>query len=405
MAKDSGQYKAKAKPSGVLEDAIAEYDSVLAGRVSMEDAIGAAENRKGANLNRRRNVLGRGLSALMSANAVQVESQEARRTMESDASEFEFKAAASLPETGRSAAYNNAPAQGGRGTAEVFAGVRSEQETPDGGLVYLSVDRVVPSVSQPRQKFNEDELRALSESITESGLLQPIIVRKSEAASGPLATYEIVAGERRWRAAKLSGLSKIPALVRHLSNKECLELGIIENVQRADLNPIEEAQAYQRLITEFGATQEQVAKIVGRERTSITNALRLLKLPLKVQEALIEGFISAGHGRALLQLVDLDQQNTLSDRAIKENLSVRALEREVRAIASGVTDGSRGSRSAAKTKTALLRTPAIIEVEERLRRALGTKVSLNVSEDFKGSLQVSFYSEEELERLLERLEA
>ncbi len=321
---------------------------------------------KGANLVRR-NALGRGLSALMSVTAVSAK--------------------------GENEAPENVP----------FL-PQKQPETPIGEIAhdnhphYLSIDLLQPNSQQPRHDFPETELRELSQSIKETGLIQPIIARK--LADGRL---EIVAGERRFRASKLAGLGKIPVIVRELSDKETLALGIVENVQRQDLNPIEEALAYQRLIDEFGETQASVAQTVGKERVSVANTLRLLKLPTEVRAFLISGKLSAGHGRALLMVEDEAAQRAMAFRAMSEALSVRALERLVGEQREQPPERKSGLKPIIeKTNGSLRRIQS--EIAERVRRALGTKVNVRLSAPEKGELTISFFSGEELESLLERLE-
>jgi ParB family transcriptional regulator, chromosome partitioning protein len=356
--------------------------------------VGARSGAKVASPVRRRNVLGRGLSALMSASPVSVEPAE--RDAGPGVGAF-------FPE------IQNAPAARtiSPSPAAHAAAVPAESDkTPEGGLIYLSIDRIAPSRVQPRQNFPEEDIQSLSKSIADTGLLQPIIVRRSIEQSGPSTAYEIVAGERRWRAARAAGLRKIPAIVRQLNDKEALEFGIIENVQRADLNPIEEAHAYQRLIIEFGATQDEVARTVSKDRTSVANSLRLLKLPGDVQEMLIHGQISSGHGRALLMLDSADEQLLLANRIVSEALSVRTVEQLVGEVRAGRERLVEGPAAGTKAKQMLQhKVPAVLELEERFRRALGTKVHLTMKKSGKGELRISFFSQAELESLLERFGA
>jgi ParB family transcriptional regulator, chromosome partitioning protein len=324
---------------------------------------------KGAN-NFKRQALGRGLSVLMSSSAVNVKPAE-----ENTAPSFP------LPE--------KEP--------------ESEQEH---GIVYLSIDRVFPSEGQPRKHFDNEELRALSKSIKETGLLQPIVVRRRKGEVGPLAKYDIVAGERRFRAAKMAGLKQLPAVTRQLSDAQALEIGIIENVQRSDLNPIEEAQAYSRLIDEFGGTQESVAQVVGKDRVTIANALRLLKLESSVQQLIVEKKLNAGHGRALLMTTDLTAQREFARAIVSQGLSVRAAERLVQEQLTGGTSAEQPKNEVSGASRSTRAKPiAAVELEERLRRALGTKVQLALSGPGRGEVRISFFSEAELESLLEKIGA
>lgn len=334
----------------------------------------------------RRQVLGRGLGALMSMTAVKVKPDPFDIDFEEQTPHLVTQPpVAVLAQPSATAARNDdAP-------SESPAPIRRD------GLLYLSVDEVVANKKQPRQNFNEADLERLSQSIRETGLLQPIVVRAKRDGEVP---YEIVAGERRFRAAVRAGLKKIPAVYRELSDVEALELGIIENVQRADLNPVEEARAYQRLVEEFGQTQQEVAETVGKDRVSIANALRLLRLTSEVQELLVQGKVSAGHGRALLMLEEPGAQINLAKRILMEGLSVRAAEQ----IASGVS-----TEKAIKQKVEKLqapKSPQVLELEERFRRALGTKVSLELAEDTgQGQLRINFFSRDELQALLDRVGA
>jgi ParB family transcriptional regulator, chromosome partitioning protein len=262
------------------------------------------------------------------------------------------------------------------------------------GFEYLSLSSLAPNPNQPRKNFDETEIATLSDSIKESGLLQPILVRKTGAQVG--APYQVVAGERRYRAAIKAGLTQVPVIVKDLTDKETLQIGIIENVQRADLNPIEEALAYRKLIDEFGENQADVAKAVGKDRTSIANALRLLKLPEVVLNMIGSAQISSGHGRALLMLEQEKKQISLAKKIWKEGLSVRAVEKLC--SKSLTVKGEKGQEFPAKS-------PILMDIEDRLRRALGTKITLNVDDSGKGELRVNFYSQGELENLLDRLGA
>lgn len=266
-------------------------------------------------------------------------------------------------------------------------------EVDTSGLLMLPLDKLHANVEQPRLHFDEEEIQTLANSIRESGILQPILVRSS-ANKGQ---YEIVAGERRFRAAQIAGLAKVPAVFRELSDRETLELGIVENIQRSDLNPIEVASAYDRLVKEFGLSQEEVAKTVGKERVSVSNAMRLLKLPEDVQQMIAGKELSAGHGRALLMLDSAAKQRVLAKRIVKDKLSVRAAEQ----LASGK---SLEAKLKSKAKGAGKKSPAVLDLEQRIRRGLGTKVSLTLDKKGSGEIKINFFSQDELERLLERLD-
>ena len=287
---------------------------------------------------------------------------------------------------------------------EPEAGVDDDSEMPpEMGLIHLALDRILPNKDQPRQTFVQEEIDRLSDSIRETGLLQPIIVRRKGTDVGQLATFEIVAGERRWRAAKQAGLMKVPAIVRQLTDRETLEIGIIENVQRANLNAIEEAVAYQRLVQEFGASQGEVAASVGKDRASIANSIRLLKLSPDVQKRIERGELSAGHGRALLALQAEADQQCLAQKIVDETLSVRQTEQLVQEYVRALAQPAPASDVGVAVKEQSL---AIGALEERLRRALGTKIRLTLSpRTGRGELKISFFSEAELESIIEKLGA
>ena len=251
------------------------------------------------------------------------------------------------------------------------------------GIVRLPVERILRDPTQPRKTFDEDRLRELAESIRTQGVIQPVLVRRDGA------DYRLIAGERRWRAAQLAGLHEIPAVVRDVTPAEAFELALVENLQRTDLNPLEEAEGYRRLIQEFGLTQDQVGERVGRDRTSVTNALRLLNLPDGVKELLARGALGMGHARALLGMGTGSELVKTAERIVREQLSVRETERLVR-----TTRGSSGS--AARKPSGSTAARAVVE---DLQRRLGTKVRLE-DRGGKGTLEIDFFSYEDLERIL-----
>lgn len=374
----------KGSSDAILKDAIAEFESFM----SKNDDQQADKPRRGANQVRSKSVLGRGLSALMTVSSVEVPAvPQGRETP-----------------LAKDGSVGKAPINGEVNERQHGARFADTIETSDapleGGLAYLPIERISPNPKQPRQDFKQEEVESLSRSIKESGLLQPIIVRRVSSEPGVLASYEIVAGERRWRAAGLAGLGRVPALIRQLSDKETLELSIVENIQRENLNPIEEALAFQRLISEFGATQDEVAESVGKNRSSIANALRLLKLAPEVLQLVRDASLSAGHGRALLMCETEDQQIALAERVLASGLSVR--ETEVLATS---PSGEVPLTKPPVRKNKFERTPTIIELEERFRRALGTKVVLAGTAEGGGELRIAYFSQSELESLLERLDA
>lgn len=261
-----------------------------------------------------------------------------------------------------------------------------EQKVVPGGIEYININDIKPNANQPRKTFDEEKLQELASSIKEHGLIQPVVLRK--AGKG----YEIVAGERRWRAARIVGVKEIPCIVKELTDEENMLLAIIENMQREDLNPIEEAEGLRQMMDTYGFTQEQISKSVGKSRPYIANSLRLLYLPDTIIEYVSEGKLSAGHGKAIAGIEDDKRQIDLADKAIRDGLSVRQLEKLVR-------EEKPVGRTRAKIK---FKNANVKRVEEDLKEALGTRVNLNQKGN-KGKIEIEFYSKEELERLIELL--
>jgi ParB family chromosome partitioning protein len=257
------------------------------------------------------------------------------------------------------------------------------------GLIEAPVDAIRPNPQQPRLSLDDDKLAELAASIREHGLLQPLIVTRLESAPG----FQLIAGERRWRAARMAGLSQVPVIVKEVAPQETLELALVENVQRADLNPLEEALAYRQLVDEFGMTQEQVAERVGKSRVAITNTLRLLRAPQAVQKALLAGEIRQGHARALLALETDEAQEAALTVVVRQGLNVRQTEALVRRLS-----GERPQRPAPPPET-----PQTQALETAFREALGTKVSLQRNQKGAGRVVIHFYSDEELENIYTRL--
>lgn len=254
----------------------------------------------------------------------------------------------------------------------------------------IKVSEIEPNSDQPRRKFNEDALHELSESIKQYGVLQPLLLQKKGKY------YEIIAGERRWRAARLAGLKEVPAIIKEYNSQEVLEIALIENIQREDLNPIEEAQAYQRLITEFKLKQDELAERVSKSRTAITNSMRLLKLCPKVQEMLMDELISSGHARTLLPITDSERQATLAQRIMDEKLSVRETEKLVRALLKDENEEPKEKKK--KDDSIFYR-----DLEEKMKQIIGTKVSIQAKSKKKGKIEIEYYSPEELDRIIELL--
>jgi ParB-like partition proteins len=249
------------------------------------------------------------------------------------------------------------------------------------------IAEIEPNREQPRRKFDEDALLELADSIKQFGVLQPLIVQLKDDY------YEIIAGERRWRAAKLAGLKEIPVIIKNFTKQEVVEIALIENIQREDLNPIEEAMAFKRLLEEFNLKQDEVAERVSKSRTAVTNSIRLLKLPERLQQMVIDDMISTGHARALLAIDDPEVQYTLANHIFDEKLSVRETERLVK----NITLPKKEKQEIEKPVNDFI----YRDIEEKIKSIIGTKVSINHKENNKGKIEIEYYSNEELERILE----
>ena len=271
--------------------------------------------------------------------------------------------------------------------------VKTEKNTDNESEKVLSVriSLVEPNRDQPRKKFNEEGIDELAASISQNGVIQPLLVQWKDNY------YEIIAGERRWRAAMKAGLKEIPVIVKEYSNKEAVEISLIENIQREDLNPIEEALAYERLVEEFEMTQEQVAERVSKSRSAVTNSMRLLKLEGEVREMVVSGDISEGHARTLLSLPTAEAQKLIADRIVKEKLSVRDTERLVKKL---VSDVKRPVKKRDYEKEAILG-----NLSEQLKDIFGTKVSISENSRHRGKIEIEYYSDDELNRIFELLQS
>ncbi len=258
------------------------------------------------------------------------------------------------------------------------------------GEVLVNITRVEPNREQPRKNFDEDSLEELAESIKQFGLLQPILVQDRKEY------YEIIAGERRWRAAKKAGLKEIPVIIKNLTEQEIVEISLIENIQREDLNPIEEAQAYKRLLTEFNLKQDEVADRVSKSRTAVTNSMRLLKLCDEVQQMIINDMISTGHARALISIEDPEQQYTIAQKIFDEKMSVRDVEKLVKNL---------GKPEKAKKLAVQDKSLEIVyqNIEEKLKQKLSTKVLISPKGNGSGKIEIEFYSHEDLDKLIDLL--
>lgn len=321
-----------------------------------------------------RTALGRGLSALISKPAVSiVPSQDNLARM--------------IPEPAEEALEN----EGSR-----------QQMTPGEAIRFVPISSIIPNPAQPRKIFVETEIKELAESIKNMGVLQPIIVRPaSNEISGK---YEIVAGERRWRACQIAGIEKVPVIIKSLSNWESLEIALVENVQRQNLNPVDEAGAYQALMDQYSLTQQDVADRIGKDRTTVANCIRLLKLSSEALNLLRDGMLSTGHAKALLQVKDPQAQARIAKKVVAEDLSVRALENLTAqaAVLEGQKQPAHKERASARNAhgAGKHRFPELVD---KLRTALGTKVSILHQKSGRGKIEVEYFSEEDLDRLVEKL--
>ena len=269
--------------------------------------------------------------------------------------------------------------------------VSREKEGKNNGVMMVKISKVEPNREQPRKKFDEDSLLELSESIKQYGVLQPLLV------SDKKDYYEIIAGERRWRAAKLAGIKEIPIIIREFSNQETVEISLIENIQREDLNPVEEAMAYKRLIDEFHLKQDEIAERVSKSRTAVTNSLRLLKLDPRVQNMVIEEMITAGHARAILGISDPDTQEMVASKVFDHKLSVRETEELVRKIL---------NPSKKKEKVSNTAEDAVYgSLEEKMKAITGTRVFIRRKKNNKGKIEIEYYSRDDLERIIDLFES
>lgn len=263
-----------------------------------------------------------------------------------------------------------------------------EDAAAKSGVQVMKINEVEPNRDQPRKNFDEDALLELSDSIKQFGVLQPLLVRKRKDY------YEIIAGERRWRAAKLAGVKEVPVIEKEYTDQEILEIGLIENIQRENLNPIEEAIAYKRLLEEFNLKQDEVAERVSKSRTAVTNSMRLLKLSDKVQQMIIDDMISTGHARALLAIDDPEFQYTLANKIFDEKLSVRETEKLVKEIK---------NPKKLKEKKPVANSFIYQDLEEKMKSVFGTKVSIASKGKGKGKIEIEYYSDDELEHLFDMI--
>lgn len=256
--------------------------------------------------------------------------------------------------------------------------------------VMINIAKVEPNREQPRKKFDEDALLELSDSIKKYGVLQPLLVQERDDY------YEIIAGERRWRAAKLANIKEVPVIIKKLSEQEIMEISLIENIQREDLNPIEEALAYKKLLEEFNLKQDEVAERVSKSRTAITNAMRLLKLNDKVQQMVIDEMLTTGHARALLGIADQEQQYTVAQQIFDNKLSVRDTEKLVKNIQNEKNNAKEEKKPLDPKLLAIYK-----DLEEQMKKIMGTKVCINSKNEKTGKIEIEYYSQDELDRIID----
>ena len=268
------------------------------------------------------------------------------------------------------------------------ANKKEEGKKEESGIM-VNINKVEPNREQPRKNFDEDALMELSDSIKQFGVLSPLLVQNKGSY------YEIIAGERRWRAAKMAGLKEVPVIVRELTEQEIVEISLIENIQREDLNPIEEALAFKKLLEEFHLKQDEVAERVSKSRTAVTNSMRLLKLDERVQQMIIDEMITTGHARAILGITDKDKQYEFAQRIFDEKLSVREVEKEVKRM-----QNEKKNPKPEKTSLDPQLEAIYTDLEEQMKNILGTKVSINAKDQKKGKIEIEYYSQDELDRII-----
>lgn len=263
---------------------------------------------------------------------------------------------------------------------------KKEKKDSESGELLVKINQVEPNRDQPRKDFDEDSLLELADSIKQFGILQPLLVQKKKDY------YEIIAGERRWRAAKLAGVKEVPVVIKSYTDQEIVEISLIENIQRENLNPIEEAMAYKRLLEEFSLKQDEVAERVSKSRTAVTNSMRLLKLSNRVQQMIVDDMITTGHARALLAIDNEEQQYVIANKVFDEKLSVRETEKLVKSL--------KNPKKTEKPEKAE-KTFIYDNLEERMKNIIGTKVNVSPKANGKGKIEIEYYSEGELERIFD----
>lgn len=263
---------------------------------------------------------------------------------------------------------------------------KKDEKVSESGEILVKINQVEPNRDQPRKEFDEDALLELADSIKQFGILQPLLVQKKKDY------YEIIAGERRWRAAKLAGIKEVPVVIKAYTDQEILEISLIENIQRENLNPIEEAMAFKRLLEEFNLKQDEVAERVSKSRTAVTNSMRLLKLSERVQQMIVDDMITTGHARALLAIDDEEQQYMIANKIFDEKLSVRETEKLVKTL-----KNPKKEQKVEKVEHTFI----YDNLEEKMKNIIGTKVNVSPKANGKGKIEIEYYSEEELERIFD----
>ncbi len=271
----------------------------------------------------------------------------------------------------------------------------AEDKDAKTGYVEIDINKVEPNRDQPRKNFEEDALVELSESIKEHGIIEPLIVQKKDDY------YMIIAGERRWRASKMAGIKTVPVVIKDYTDQEILEVSLLENLQREDLNPIEEAMAYKQLIDNFNLKQDEVAERVSKSRTVITNSIRLLKLDEKVQQMVVDGTLSSGHARTILSLTDHEDQVRMAERVMDEGLTVRDLEKEIKNLQKDSSEKNKEKKPGLDPKLKAVYS----DIEEKMKQILGTKVSIIPKDSNQGRIEIEYYNPDELDMIVDKLQS
>lgn len=332
--------------------------------------------------------LGRGLGAIFGDEVVQEVAQDHQESVKRENNGEKDSEKEKTSNSGIKYATGEKVPSGKRSASNLM----KEEAGYGSGEVMIKISKIEPNREQPRKDFNEEQLKELADSIRQYGILQPLLVQKKNGG------YEIIAGERRWRTAKIASLKEVPVVIREYNEQQTVEIALIENVQREDLNPIEEALAYQRLMQEFHLKQEEIAERVAKNRTTITNSMRLLNLAPEVRKMLIDNQITSGHARALLAIENPEVQIKFAERIEKEHLSVREVEKLVKQL-------GKAPREKKKKETDEALELIFRNLEDRMKSVMGTKVNISRKDKTKGRIEIEYYSEAELERIVELIES